>query len=54
MEGDEQSMHVIDRQDVKQHISWHESQAAWRVNAFDVKLLWVIIAPLERPVVPDV
>ena len=54
MARDEQAMHVIQRQRVQQHVVGVNPQWSTSVSALLARLRWVSIAPLARPVVPEV
>ena len=50
----EQAVGVIDRQRVDQHVVGREAPVVDQRSAFEARLSCVSIAPLERPVVPEV
>ena len=53
MQRDEQPVRVEDRQCVQEHVA-RPNPSACRTWALDGRLRCVIMAPLERPVVPEV
>ena len=52
--GDEQAVRVEDRQRVDQHVVAGEAPVLDQRPALEARFSWVSMAPLERPVVPDV
>jgi hypothetical protein len=55
MTGDEEAMDMEYRQHVQQHVTrLRNCQYSCSVRALCARLPWLSIAPLERPVVPEV
>ena len=52
VQGDEEAVHVEDRQRVQQHVVGGEAPPRRSASALVARLPWVSIAPFGRPVVP--